>query len=50
MTTDFPTPAPPVKKANTGTSLHLIQCTRGDPEIRGKRSPFLQRLINRAEN
>ena len=24
--------------------------TRGDPEIRGKRSPFLHRLNNRAEN
>ena len=24
--------------------------TRGDPEIRGKRSPFLHRLTNRAEN
>ena len=24
--------------------------TRGDPEIRGKRSPFLYRLTNRAEN
>ena len=32
------------------TILILWKNTRGDPEIRGKRSPFLRRLTNRAEN
>ena len=52
-----------IKKSNTQISMlteigefsvrcckHLPQDTRGDPEIRGKRSSFLHRLTNRAEN
>ena len=33
---------------NNGLKVYMF--TRGDPEIRGKRSPFLHRLTNRAEN